>query len=259
LASIKTQAQCPLKNDYFQAGEELTYDLYFKYGLIYTKAGNSSLKTVSERYKGKDAYKMTLLAQSTGTVRKFFNLKDTLSCYMTKDLIPLAFIKDAFEGSDYTQETATYTYVNDRVDISTKRIRNGTLRFDEKLTAESCIYDMMSVVFYARTLNYSDMKKGDAYNVVFLSGKDKVTMDIIYRGIETVEANDKNKYECIYLVLMINDNAFENKKEAMRVYLTNDENRMPVRLDSKLKIGSTRAILKSYKGNKHEVGSASSK
>lgn len=253
LFSLTANAQCKLNNTFFQAGEEMTYDLYFKYGIIYTKAGTSSLKTVAEKYNGVDAYKMTLLAQSTGTVRKLFSLNDTLSCYTTKDLVPLAYIKDAFEGKDYTQEEVRYTYNGKGVSINAKRHKNGNFKFDETITSNSCMYDMMSVVFYARTLNYTSMKKGDTSKVDFISGKNKVNMVIEYDGIETVDANDNKKYNCIKLVLSIMDNAFSDKKEAMKVYITNDNNRMPVRLDSKLNIGSTRAILKSYKGNKHPV------
>lgn len=253
LFSLTANAQCKINNTFFQGGEDLTYDLYFKYGIIYTKAGTSSLRTVSESYNGTDAYKMTLRAQSTGAVRKIFSLNDTLSCYTTKDVVPLAYFKNAFEGKDYTKEEVRYTYTGSGVSINTKRHKNGLFKFNETLTSNTCIYDMMSVVFYARTLNYSSMKKGDTSKIDFISGKKKVNMIIEYGGIETVEANDDKKYSCIKLVLSIMDNAFSDKKEAMKVYITNDANRMPVRLDSKLNIGSTRAMLKSYKGNKYPV------
>ncbi len=253
ILSINAQAQCKINNTFFQAGEEMTYDLYFKYGLINTKAGISTLKTVAEKYDGKDALKMTLTARSTGTVKKIFNLDDTLSCYLTKDLVPLAYNKNAEEGKDYTQERVKYTYTGNGVSINAKRYKNGEFKFDETITSKSCMYDMMSVVYYARTLNYTSMKKGETSKVDFISGKKKVNMVIEYEGIETVEANDNRKYSCIKLTLSIMDDAFSDKKEAMKVYITNDNNRMPVRLDSKLNIGSTRAVLKTYKGNRYTV------
>lgn len=259
LSSIQNtyaQSQCKIINNQFQAGEELSFDLYFKYGLIFTKAGNSSLKTVSTTFNGKDAYKMSLIAQSSGAAGKLFSLSDTLSSYTTKDLVPLFFKKNAHEGKENTDESVTYTYTPSGVSIHTKRTKNGVLRFDETMTSKECVYDMISVVFYARTLDYSSMKKGDAAAVEFISGKKKVYMVIEHEGIETIKANDDRKYECIKLVLSIsngNQLAFDDKEEAMKVYITNDENRMPVRLDSKLKVGSTRAMLKSYKGNKYTV------
>lgn len=246
-------AQCKIHNTYFQAGEELNYDLYFKYGLINSKAGSSSLKVTEDNFNNNEGYKVTLQAQSSGTARKLFSLDDIFTSYITKDLVPLAYIKNAKEGKDHTEERVIYSYSHDEVILKTKRVKNGTLRFDESITSKACIYDMMSIVFYARTLNYTNMKKGDTNKVDFISGKKIVSMVIEHNGLEKVEANDGKKYTCIKLILSIMDDAFSDKKEAMKVYITNDENRLPIRLDSKLKVGSTRAILKNYKGNLHQV------
>lgn len=248
-------AQCKIKNDYFQAGEEMTYDLYAKFGPIHTKAGKSILSTTADKYNNTNVYKISLIAESTGNVQKLFTLNDTLISYMTKELVPLAYVKNAHEGKDNVHETVNYTYsVGGKIDINVKRHKNGEDKFDNNLTSNNCIYDMASVVMYARTLDYSKMKKGDDVDVEFMSGRKKVKMVIEHDGIENIKANNKVNYECIKLVLSISDDAFTNKQEAMRVYITNDKNRMPVRLDSQLKIGSTRAILKAYKGNKYPIG-----
>lgn len=257
LATLQMQAQCKVNNSFFQEGETLTYDLYFKWGLVNTKAGTSTLITTTDNYNGKNVYKMSLTAKSTGMANKVFSINDTLSTYMTKDLSPVAFRKNAKEGKDHTIENMTFTYNSSGgVSVHTKRVKNGEQRFDEVINYNSCVYDMVSVVFYARTLNFSNMKKGDETRVDFISGKRKTYMIIEYDGVENVKANDNKTYSCIKLVLSImnaNENAFEDKEEAMKVYITNDDNRMPVRLDSKLNVGSTRAMLKGYKGNKHPV------
>lgn len=109
----------------------------------------------------------------------------------------------------------------------------------------------MSIVYYVRALSYSSMKRGNKAVTLFLSGKHKVNMDIEHHGTEPIKANDGNTYICIKLVFMINDKAFDDKKEAMTVYITNNNSHVRVRIDSKLKIGSTQVILKNIKGNKH--------
>ncbi|GAB6013058.1 DUF3108 domain-containing protein [Viscerimonas tarda] len=254
ISVIRLGAQCAVDNKYFQAGEELTYDLYFKYGLVNKKAGISTLKTTAEKYGGEYALKMTMTARSVGLANKIFPLSDTLTCYMTPDLRPLAYIKHAHEGDEHSFESVSYDYATSPITIKAKLIRNNRLRFDETTMSESCIYDMMSIVYYARTLDYSAMRKGSKSGTLFLSGKNKVNMDIEYHGTEEMEANDGKKYNCIKLALVIKDKAFEDSKEAMKVFITNDSNRIPVRIDSKLKIGSTRVILKKIKGNKYPIG-----
>lgn len=248
LPALKMSAQCKVGDKPFQPGEVLTYDLYFKYGILNKKAGSSSLTVESDTYQGKDAYKMSLIAKSSGLVKSFFSMSDTITSYTTKDFVPLAYRKDAHEEGDYTKERAVYQYTADGVKVRNVNERNGKLRYDTVHVAQDCMYDMLSIVYYARTLDYSSMNKGDMKKVSFFSGRRKLDMGIEYQGIDKVSANDGNKYNCIKLVLVMNADAFEDKEEAMKVYITDDFNRIPVRIDSKLKVGSTRVILNGYKG-----------
>lgn len=252
-SAIRINGQCKIENNFFRPGEEIRYDVYFKYGLIDAKAGHSTLAVSDEKYDNTDVLKLLLIGNTKGLAGKLFSLSDTLISYVTHEVIPLAYIKNAHESGDHTIEKALYSYKNDKVTVKTDRVRNGVLRFDEELTSDLCLYDMLSIIFYARTIDFSTMMKGDKKTVATLSGKKIVTMDIEDHGTETIKANDGKKYDCIKLVLVINTDAFENKKEAMKVYITNDYNRIPVWIESKLKIGSTRAVLKNVKGNLHPL------
>lgn len=257
LNTATSKAQCEIENKYFQAGENLEYDLYIKLGFASTKGGFARLKTQSVNYAGNDAYKMSLISESEGLARKVFSLSDTLVSYTTKNIVPLAYKKDAHEGGDYTKENLTYKYLgNGGVDIRSIRYVNGNFKFDEAIKAPGCTYDLVSILFYCRTLNFSNMVDGNETVVNFISGKKMGSMKIHYNGKESVKANDRNKYNCIKLTLYIADEAFNNGKEAMKVYITDDANRMPIKLETKLKVGSTRAILKRYTGNKYPLNVA---
>ncbi|GAB6011608.1 DUF3108 domain-containing protein [Viscerimonas tarda] len=248
-------AQCEIENEYFQSGEVTEYDLYMKLGVLSTKGGYATMRTKTVTYDGKEAYKMSLTSSSQGMARKIFKLDDTLSCYMSKELVPLAYTKDAHEGGDYTRERLTYSYPGGgAVNVKAIRHKNGTFKFNESLDFKGCTYDLMSIVFYARTLDYAKMKNGMKVTLDFVSGKKKLNMQVLYGGAEKIKANNNVKYNCIRLALKIADDAFEDEKDAMTVYITDDANRMIVRMDSKLNFGSTKAILKSYKGNRYPVG-----
>lgn len=249
-----SKSQCSVTNIPFQSGEELRYDLYIKLGFATTKGGFAKLSTQSTTYKGTSAYKMDLISETEGLARKLFSLNDTLTAYTNKNLTPLAYMKDAHEGGDYTKERLVYNYNDDAsLLINSVRHKNGEFKFDEKIIASGCTYDLVSILFYCRTLDYANMKIGQETTVNFISGKKRGTMRIVYNGKETVKANDGKKYNTIKLTLYIADEAFDDGKEAMKVYLSDDNNRIPISLETKLKVGSTKAILKSYKGNKYEL------
>lgn len=229
----------------------MTYDLYFKYGIVNAKAGTSLLTVADSRYNGKEAYKMQLIANSSGLVKSFFTMSDTLTSYTSKTLVPLAYMKDAHEDGDHTIERGVYTYSEGSVTVRNINKRNGRQRYDTTFVSKNCTYDMLSIIYHARTLNYSGLKKNDKIRVGFFTGRRHMSLDVEYGGIEKVSANDGRKYDCIKLVLVTSSEIFEEKDEAMKVFITNDFNRIPIRIESKLKVGSTRAILKSYKGQRY--------
>lgn len=241
-------AQCEASPDRLPLGQELQYDLYFKYGLLNAKAGYGSLRVSSPTQAGQKQYKLELISHSTGMARKFFALDDTLSCTLDERLRPVRYEKFAHEGNEHTTDLQTYQYLpGGKISIWTRRVRNGVERHNTTLTVSSCTYDMMSVISYAQTLDYSSMKVGSKRSVVFISGQKEVPMDIMYRGTTKIKANDGKEYNCHKLQLYIADPAFDNPREAMTVYLTTDQQCFPIRLDTKLKIGYARAV---YKGKK---------
>jgi len=252
-----SNAECKIKNNAFQAGEKLNYDLYMKIGFLSSKGGSASFTTDAATYNNKAGYKISLISESSGMARKLFALNDTLISYVTKDIQPLAYFKNAHEGNDYTKEVIHYTYakkVNEEtVEIQSKRDKNGSFRFDEKIIAPGCTYDLVSILAYCRTIDFSSMRQGHETTLNFISGKNRNSMIIKYDGTSKIKANDKKTYNTIKLVLSVKDDAFESSTEAMTVYLSDDENRMPISLETKLKVGSTRAVLKNYTGNKYPL------
>ena len=245
--------QTKIVNNAFNSGEKLTYDLYYKYGVINMKGGRATLNTDETTYNGADAYKLTLQASTGGLIRNLYSVDDTLTSYMDKNLVPLLFVKGAAEMKDYTRERQIYSYQKGKTSIRTIRHRNGELSFDENIVTDHCTYDMMSILAYARTLNYSKMKRGDNTQIQFITGKRLVNMYIRYMGKSSMKVNNGKTYNAIELSLMILDNAFVDQEEAMRVWITDDENKLPLQINSKLKLGEMRVVLKDFSGTKHPL------
>ena len=246
-----TYGQCKVENTFFKDGERLYYDMYFKLGFVTSFAGELKLSVEPGSYQGRGDHKMTFQTNTSDIANKIFPVHDTLYAYMTKDLLPIAYIKNALEGSDYTQEELTYNYDSKgKINIRTKRTRDGEFKFDEKLTSDTCIYDMVSVVYYARSLDFDSMKKNEKVSINFVSGKKKSQVDIEYKGTKKVKGNDGKRYDCAELILNFTAGGVSGKtKEMMKVYITTDKNRIPIEIVTQLKkLGSVRGVIKSYKG-----------
>lgn len=241
-------AQCNIVNNSFKDGESITYDLYFNYGIVNAKAGVGSLKTDMVNYKGNSAYNLRMQLNTTGLTGSFYTVNDTLVSYIDMDLRPLLFTKNAFEGKDYSKEVQSFSYSDEGIKVRTNRVFNGKKRFDETITTNDCTYDYLSVLALIRNLDYSGMKPGDQKQIQFLSGREIVNMAVNYNGTSKIKANDGKTYNTIQISLTIHDKAFKNSKEAISASLTDDSNRIPIIINTHLKIGAIRAVLKNVTG-----------
>lgn len=241
-------AQCELSNTAFASGEDISYDLYLNRGIFTVRAGKGSLRVTEANYRGGNAYKVVMQLNTTGLAGNIYTVNDTLTSFIDMNLRPLLFTKEAFEGKDYSVERQSYTYGGDSIKIRAYRLWKGVEQFDEMITSGHCTYDYLSVLAYIRNLDYTGMKPGDRRHIRFIAGRKAVNMYVNYQGISSVKGNNGKDYEVINLSMTILDDAFKNQKDALGVSITNDKNRIPIVIDTVLKIGSIRAILKNVSG-----------
>ena len=244
LTSLTATAQCEVVNNAFKSGETISYDLYFKYGLINSRAGIGSMSVEMVDYKDISAYNTRLIFNTSGLVGSVYSVSDTLVSYIDMDLRPLIFTKNAHEGKHHSKEVQVFSYEKDHIKIRTNRIFNDTKRFDETLTTEACTYDFLSVFPYIRNLDYTGMKVGDSKTIQYISGKRLAQMAVIYKGKSRVKANNGKTYDTIDIALTIKRDAFKDEEEAISASLTDDKNRIPVVLNTQLKIGAIRGVLR---------------
>jgi hypothetical protein len=147
-------------------------------------------------------------------------------------------------------ERQSYSYQGNQISIRALRTWNGEERFDETVTTDRCTYHYPSILPYVRNLDYTGMKPGDSQFIQFISGRRPVQMYVNYLGTATIKANNGKRYEVINISMTIQDDAFTNQKEALKASLTNDENRIPIVIDTHLKMGLVRAVLKDVSGQR---------
>ena len=180
--ALPASAQCEAKNDAFQSGEHVMYDLYFNWKFVWVKAGLASLTTNATTYHSQPAYRINLLALGSKRADFFFKMRDTLTCVIGEKLEPRYFRKGAEEGKRYTVDEAWFSYKDGLCLVNQKRTyRDGA--FDESEASDSrCIYDMLSILAQARSYDPADYKVGDKIKFPMATGRKVEEQTLIYRG-----------------------------------------------------------------------------
>ncbi len=231
----------------FKSGEELRCNFYFNWKFIWVKAGGASLTIRDTLFHGKRVQYMRLLSTTNSKADAFFRMRDTLTTIFTPDLKPLYYRKASAEGKRYSVSEVWYDYLaNGKTKVSQYYRRDKkSPRYIEEVYDKS-IYDMMSLLAYARTLDFASLKENQRLTFSVATGKRVEPQHLIYRGRKVLKADDGHKYNCLVISLVEEDDGKE--KELVNFFVTDDANHMPILLDLQLNFGSAKARLTEKKG-----------
>ena len=217
---MPVQAQCVAKNEAFQSGEHVMYDLYFNWKFIWKKVGLASLTTNATTYRSRPAYRFNLLSVVD---EAWFSYNDGVST-----------VKQRRTWHNPVREPQEMEYSDSR-----------------------CIFDMLSILAQARSYDPKDYKIGEKILFPMATGRRVEEQTLIYRGKEEIEANNDTIYRC--LVFSFVEYKKGKEKEVITFFVSDDKNHLPIRLDMYLNFGSAKAFLKSVRGNRYPMTSVVTK
>jgi hypothetical protein len=172
-------------------------------------------------------------------------MRDTFECHFApSDHTLLYSVKRSDEGGRYTVDELTFSYANNRTDIHSYRYTPRKVRIDTTLTVKSGrVTDMLGTTFFVRTLDWEKLDSENNFPLTVAVGRDLVAIILRYQGQAIVE-RDNVKYKTHYFLVDIYDEIFTQKKSAAELWVGDDANHIPIKIRSKLKIGSAEIYYK---------------
>ena len=244
-ALFDAQAQYRPQNMTLNQGEEVSYDIYFKWGILTPRAGEARITYNNSSLNGQPASLYSLLFNTVGVFESVFKMRDTLDCYYSKDNVLLYSPKHTNEGSYYLIDELTFSYTGERTSVHSYRYTPTATRIDTNLIVTSgYVFDMLGATFFLRTLDWKNLKTGDSFPFTVAIGRDLIQASFRYQNQAIVE-RDKVKYRTHYFIIDIYDDAFTQSKAAAELWVGDDENQIPIKVRTKLKIGYAEVHYKS--------------
>lgn len=251
--SLPLHAQCGVENTAFNAGEQVSYELYFNWGIIAKKVGTASFSINSTTYNGKSGYRMELLANTNKTADSIFKMRDTLTSIVSLRLEPLYYRKGAEESDRYTVEEAHYSYSGGVASVKQSRYKRDSGTIYSEKTDSRCIFDMVSIMGWARSLATTNLRPGQRFDFPLATGKQVEEGTLIYQGTKNLEAKDGHTYRTLIYSYITHRDGKES--EIIKFYVSDDPCHLPLRLDLSLKFGTARVYFKSVTGNRYPLSS----
>ena len=217
-------------------GESISYDIYFKWGLIMPRAGDAifSYKTNNSVVNASSRYELSF--KTSKFFDNFFKMRDTLSCYYGNDSRLIYSRKGSDEGGYYSVDELTFNYEKETANIHSLRYTPTRVRIDTTFSTTGEVSDLLGAVYFLRGIDRNKLQSGDRFPLNVAIGRDLVKIQFIYQNQAIVEHGNV-KYNTRYFKIDILDDAFESSTASAEVWVGDDDNFLPIKVRSKLKIG----------------------
>jgi hypothetical protein len=255
--SMPTNAQkenCQINNKAFSSGEEVNYIVSYNWGLLWVDAGAVVFKTKSAKINNKDLLHIIGAGKTFAYWDWFFKMRDIFETWVDPvDLKPVKFNRDIEDGNYYIKELYQFDRKNNLVYSESERTRKPFKQ--DTIQISNCTYDVLSIIYYARNINYNNYKVNETIPVSVIMDNEVFNIYFRYKGKEEKKVKDFGTFECIkFGVYLVKGDVFK-EGEDMDVWITDDENKIPVLIESPILVGSIKARVVSIKGNRNELSS----
>lgn len=234
-------------------GEKLSYNIYFHMGFIWAKAGYGELAFNEVNRNGQRQLHGQLAAKSLNVVEHIMKVRDTLDCWFNTEMVPTEFRKGTHEGSynaiahhtyntcwhnksaANTPENVDSTQVT--IDRWRKKGKDTPSREKVDFTNKGTAYDMLSVFYSIRNLDYEKMPKGKKMQFVCYDGMKCQTINVEYQGAERCKLRNDKQYDS-YLIYLTFDTKGQDATP-LKVWVSKTPGHHPIKAVIALKrIGS---------------------
>lgn len=238
--SISASAQddfCGIHNTAYKGGEKLQFRVFYNMSKLWVHAGDVNFSVRDEVLNNKPVYHVVGVGSTISSYEWFYKVRDRYETFIEKTTgLPLKFKRDVDEGGMKFTNDVLFDQSRKRA-YSTKGV----------YVIPNCIQDVLSAIYYARSIDYSHLKSGDKIPFSMFLDDKVYNLFIRYRGKEKITTRYGTFNTIKISPLLIEGTLFKGGEE-MTVWVSDDLNHVPVRIESPIVVGSIKVDMVGFAG-----------
>ena len=235
---------CGIRNTAFLPDESITFSVFYSVIGLYVNAGSASFTTTLEKLNNKPVYHAVGVGSSNPRYDWIFKVRDRYESYFdTTYLQPLKFIRNVDEGGYEKTEHVTFDQKKN-IAKTTKGIYK----------VPDCVQDVLSAVYYARNINFNKYKPEDKIPFTMFLDNEVYNLYIRYQGKEVIKTRSGQFNAIKFTPLLVKGTIFEGG-EKMTVWVSDDPNHIPLRIESPITVGSIKVDMMQYRNLRYPLSS----
>ena len=249
---VVAQPRCTVTNNSFKDGELFTYKINYNWGAIWVAAGEASFGATLAPVNGRLVYHFLGQGSTYSKYDFLYKVRDKYESYAdTATLKPLRFIREANEGGSYTFDDYVFNASRNKVYTHSKRNKKPG-KFDS-IAVTTCTNDVLTAIYYTRCLDFTKYKANDTIPIQFVLDGEVFPSYVRYLGKEIIKSDLLGNVRCIKFRPKLIEGTLFKGGEEMVVWVTDDDNKMPVYVETPILVGTIKVSLLKYTGLRNKL------
>ncbi len=225
----------------FALGERLVYDV----GYSFITAGEAVFSIPAiDTIHGRECYQVLFTVNSTPTFSFFYKVEDRYETMIDKKgVFPWRFTQHLREGKYRNDFSAEFDQLN-----------NVAITKDGRYSIPPYVHDAVSAMYYVRTLDFSKSRPGEKLYLQNFYKDTTYQLAVKFLGYQRISV-DAGIFNCVLIEPLMKEGGLFKSEGRIIIWLTNDERKIPVKVSTKVVIGSIDSELREYSGINGQIKS----
>ncbi|OAB31378.1 Protein of unknown function [Flavobacterium fryxellicola] len=230
------------QEDAYAVGEWFKFRIH--YGIV--NAGYATLEVKDATINNKKTFHVVGKGYTTGMSRFFFKVDDLYESYIDKETRnPYQFVRKIDEGGYTKNQEGFFNQSSNRVVVKDYKHKTEKTLYIPKNTQ-----DILSTFYYLRNHpNIDKLKIGEAVAIDMFFDDETTKFKLKFMGRENITTKFGIVPAMIFRPLVQSGRVFK-EQESLTVWISDDDNKLPLRIKASLAVGSIKADIDAYKGLK---------
>lgn len=233
-----------LSNVEFKKGEEISYLVH--YGFI--NAGEAIVRVDKNFHNvsGNSCYRVDVEGKTVGMFALATDVDDKWSSYIDREKhIPRKFYRKIKENKYRKEETVLFDHTGKKANVKYKK-KNDTDWKRKEYPIPTNVQDMISGYYFLRRVDYEKLNKNEIIRMDAFFEDSVYDFKVRYIGKETIKTKIGKK-ETFVMSPIMPENSLFSGKEAIKIWMSADEDRIPLKIRANMFIGGVEVDVTEYK------------
>lgn len=242
-------------SDYaFGDGEKLNYTVSYNWGIIWINAGAVDFHARKQNNKEASGWHFLSTGHSVSNLDWLYKVRDTFEVFTSNNAFqPMKFRRNSFEGGHQVFNSYTFYPQEHKVHILARESKKPDL--DTTLVIAGNITDVLTATYLTRSHAFKQMNEGEIFQISMLIDNKITYLPIEYHGKETLRTPNGLSFDCIRFSARIETGTMFLANEKIQVWVSDDENKIPVLIEAKIKVGAIKVHLNTFENLQHPLTS----